>query len=279
MLQHFCHCDHYCVHLHLLPQAFIVTIKCDKVLAAKDRLSCPGVDCQLKWGITDMGPNHIRKANTRHLYVAAFMEWAKYTENWQPEVNKFIAAICKLIEPLIIDEPTQEELEQRGNLPEDTWIDKVSVAAAFRRAEAVAGRMTMDKSTVQQAGLVLDILKGTQDFHMPLWENTVDFGVAHTAQGALAKCTQSAASTETLGASALGAPTRQVSFQSISRGFTKDEHGNIVMQSNFSLLKSWMWLIEHRQRILDAAGIPEDGVISGSTILTQRLPATSRAQL
>ena len=159
MLHHFYHYYHYCFHLHhhwLLPQAFVVTIKCDKVLAAKsssgagckDRLSCPGVDCRLEWGVTDVEPNHIRKADTRHLYVVAQMDCAKYTEIWQSEANRFIDAIHHLIGPLIIDGPSQEELEQRSNLPKDMWIDKVALPAAFRRAEEVAERVTMDKSTV-----------------------------------------------------------------------------------------------------------------------------------
>ena len=50
-------------------------------------------------------------------------------------------------------------------------------------------------------------------------------------------------------------------MQDIGFGFMKDEHGHVVLHSNYSAYNSWMWLIEHRQRILDAEGIPDDGVL------------------
>ena len=56
------------------------------------------VECSLGWGITDMQENHVRKKDTRHLYITALSDRRRYTENWQPQVNqlmkKFFFSSC-----------------------------------------------------------------------------------------------------------------------------------------------------------------------------------------
>ena len=93
---------------HYSRRPFHARMTCNKV-GAIGRVDCPGVVCTLTWGITDCEDN-VRKANTRYLYVQARRDWHKYEENWQPEVNRFMEAICLLIYPLIVDAPTKHTL-------------------------------------------------------------------------------------------------------------------------------------------------------------------------
>ena len=53
----------------------------------------------------------------------------------------------------------------------------------------------------------------------------------------------------------------QVSSQDIGFGFIKDEQGHVFLHSDYAAFQSWKWLKEHRQRILDAEGLPDDAVL------------------
>ena len=278
---------------HYSKRPFFVRITCNKV-GAIGRLDYPGVVCSLTWGITDCEDN-VRKANTRYLYVQATRDWHMYEENWQPEVNRLMEAICLLIYPLIIDAPTKHTLNRRENATR-WYVKKVSLQEALQKAQGVVELAMQEAllgasasgtgasapgaaqvSIIRQASLSLLNIRHHAD-----WEDhvrnlsdselvSIALGIdappkrplailagGETAQGASATGTLSVASTETPGASALGTPRPQVSLPDISRGFTKDENGNIVLQSYYSLLKAWIWLVNHRQRM---PNIPEDGVI------------------
>ena len=92
------------------------------------------VACSLEWGITDMEGNDKRKKDTRHLYITAQTDCRGYTENWQPQVNQLMKKFCKLLWPLIIDQPTKEVLNLRRNVT-NQLINKVSLNDAFEDAK------------------------------------------------------------------------------------------------------------------------------------------------
>ena len=60
---------------------------------------------------------------------------------------------------------------------------------------------------------------------------------------------------------------REGTLRNFIIGFQKSEDGtHVVMQNGWSQLRSWMWLIEHRDRILRTHSIPNHGVIMGHAI-------------
>ena len=104
---------------------------CDKMLACGSLVT--GVKVKLEWGISDRVSKK-RKANTRFLYVYAQSGGCeRFTQNWQPEVNELLEQIKMIISPLIVDEPSQDDLRRLPNVP-NQWIDKVKLKDALSRA-------------------------------------------------------------------------------------------------------------------------------------------------
>ena len=59
-------------------------------------------------------------------------------------------------------------------------------------------------------------------------------------------------------------PAQRVTLRDVSLGFLRSDRGHIVLQSGWSCLRSWAWLIGHRDRIMNAHKIPRHGVIMGA---------------
>ena len=253
---------------------FFVVVMCNKV--TKSGLNAPGIECLMEWGISDYHDRKVRLADTRYLYIEAQYDWhEEFTESWQKEVNQLMIAIKGLIEPLIMDPPPQIVLDQRENVAKKR-IQKVTLAAALQRAVAERVRMDAPKSTdlsflkggngvtkVRGDGVTKVDLEEDSPIDLPPNSPGASAPGTQDSPGASAPSTQSAAST---GASAPGTRSTQevslqVSLQDIGLGFIKDEQGHVVLHSNFSAPQSWMWLMEHRQRILDAEGLPDDAIL------------------
>ena len=106
---------------------------CDKVLK-RDGSLVKGVEVHLEWGITDRMHNGARKSQTRCLYVHTLSGGVdKYTQNWQPEVNKLLEQIKTLISPLMVDQPRKDDLNRLPNV-KGQWIEKVPLEEALARA-------------------------------------------------------------------------------------------------------------------------------------------------
>ena len=106
---------------------------CDKVNAADDS-SATGVEVQLEWGISDLMDNGKRKTKTRFLYIQAQTDCRKFTQNWQPEVQKLMGQIkSEIIEHLIVDDPQKDDLDRLRNAT-NQWVKKVPLAEALERA-------------------------------------------------------------------------------------------------------------------------------------------------
>ena len=78
------------------------------------------------------------------------------------------------------------------------------------------------------------------------------------ASGASASGAQGASASSSQGALASGAQgteelSHDLTLKENARGFQKNDHGVICLVSGWASLKSWAWLIGHRQRILDTS--------------------------
>ena len=234
---------------------FFVVVKCDKVRPCGSKEK--GVRCPMEWSISDYHGTKVRLENTRYLYIEALNDWhGFYTESYQKEVNQLMIAIKGLIEPLIIDRPPQIVLNQRKNV-KHRRIGKVKLEEALQKAvDEQAG-----DSRVHGDGVVsVDLEEESPPFDLPPNSPGSSASGTQDSRGASAQSTRVAASE---GASAPGTRSTQevslqVSLQDIGLGFIKDEQGHVVLHSNFSAHQSWMWLIEHCRRILDAEGLPDD---------------------
>ena len=59
-------------------------------------------------------------------------------------------------------------------------------------------------------------------------------------------------------------PAQRVTLRDVSLGFLRSDRGHIVLQSGWSCLRSWAWLIGHRDRITKEHEIPSHGVVMGA---------------
>ena len=69
-----------------------------------------------------------------------------------------------------------------------------------------------------------------------------------------------------LGASVKGLPLEN-ELKELGYGFTRDENGFIVMQPKETMRRAWMWLKNHRHRILNEHKLAMDAFICGHIII------------
>ena len=172
---------------------------CDKI-EAESGLLVKGVEVRLEWGISDR-VRKTRKTQTRFLYVHALSGGSeKFTENWQPEVNKLMEQIESIIGPLFVDKPAKNDLNRMQNAT-GLLINKMPLDAASARAARARTRHASAQGT-SAAGPSAAVNPGQASATTPATAGAAA-GVAPAAAGA-ASSSSSAVATAAGAAAGVG---------------------------------------------------------------------------